>query len=232
MGCSIQTEQRLQLIEWAQTNQSWIIEDDYDSEFQFDSRPFRSLQGLAAESGNADKMIYIGSMSKVMFNSLRIGYMVVPPHMVKLCLEIKDALSGDTPALVQAALADFISEGALVRHIRKMRRLYEQKYRLLRQSIQEFFGSDWHVVSQGAGLHVTVEWRSRVDEVELSQKAQDAGLVVRPMRFYEPVEKQREFGSVVLGFGNAPLEAIPEKIKALSRLYYSLRMSLLNELQQ
>lgn len=222
MGCSIQTEQRLQLIEWAQTNQSWIIEDDYDSEFQFDSRPFRSMQGLAAESGNADKMIYIGSMSKVMFNSLRIGYMVVPPHMVKLCLEIKDALSGDTPALVQAALADFISEGVLVRHIRKMRRLYEQKYRLIKQSIQESFGSDWRIVSQGAGLHVTVEWQSGVDEVELSQKAQDAGMVVRPMRFYEPVEKQREFGSVVLGFGNAPLEAIPVKIKALSQLYYSI----------
>ncbi|GAL16626.1 predicted transcriptional regulator of pyridoxine metabolism [Vibrio maritimus] len=139
----------MQLIEWAQTNQSWIIEDDYDSEFQFDSRPFRSMQGLAAESGNADKMIYIGSMSKVMFNSLRIGYMVVPPHMVQLCLEIKDALSGDTPALVQAALADFISEGTLVRHIRKMRRLYEQKYRQVRQSIQASFGSDWHVVCKG-----------------------------------------------------------------------------------
>ncbi|GAL26568.1 hypothetical protein JCM19239_5403 [Vibrio variabilis] len=75
---------------------------------------------------------------------------------------------------------------------------------------------------QGAGLHVTVEWQSGVDEVELSEKAQDAGMVVRPMRFYEPVEKQREFGSVVLGFGNAPLEAIPGNIKALSQHYYSL----------
>ncbi|GMQ49591.1 MocR-like pyridoxine biosynthesis transcription factor PdxR [Vibrio sp. 10N] len=223
MGSSIQTEQRLRLIEWAQAHQSWIIEDDYDSEFQFDSRPFRSMQGLAAESGNADKMIYIGSMSKVMFNSLRIGYMVVPQHVVPLCLEIKDALSGDTPALTQAALADFINEGVLLRHIRKMRRLYEQKYRLLKQCIEDAFGEEWLLVSQGAGLHVTVEWQSDVDEVALSDLAQANGLVVRPMRFYEPVAKQRHYGSVVLGFGNAPIEAIPEQIKRLATLYYSLR---------
>ncbi|MGF1774041.1 PLP-dependent aminotransferase family protein [Vibrio wakamikoensis] len=222
MGCSIQTEQRLQLIEWAQQNQSWIIEDDYDSEFQFDSRPFRSMQGLAAESGNADKMIYIGSMSKVMFNSLRIGYMVVPPHLVPLCLEIKDALSGDTPALVQAALADFIDEGGLLRHIRKMRRLYEQKYRVMKQCIQDAFGQDWRLVSQGAGLHATIQWQSSVDEITLSEMAQEVGMVVRPMQFYQPLAKPRNYGSIVLGFGNAPIEAIPDKVKVLAELYYSL----------
>lgn len=223
MGSSIQTEQRLQLISWAQENQSWIIEDDYDSEFQFDSRPLRSMQGLAAESGNANHMVYIGSMSKVMFNALRIGYMVVPEGLVKVCLEIKDALSGDTPSHTQAALAEFIDEGMLVRHIRKMRRRYEQKYHLMKQCITERFGSEWQVVSQGAGLHITVQWQSDVDEHQFSGLALSHNIVVRPMNYYEPINHKRLCGSVVLGYGNAPLESIPESIEKLSVLYFELK---------
>ncbi|MFC5080366.1 HTH-type transcriptional regulatory protein GabR [Vibrio thalassae] len=222
MGSSIQTEQRLQLINWAQENQSWIIEDDYDSEFQFDSRPLRSMQGLAAESGNTKRMVYIGSMSKVMFNALRIGYMVVPKDLVDVCLDIKDALSGDTPSHTQAALAEFIDEGMLVRHIRKMRRRYEQKYRIIQQCIREHFGNEWQIVSQGAGLHITVQWQSEVDEQQFSDLAQSHAIVVRPMTYYEPIGHERRCGSVVLGYGNAPLESIPESVAKLAALYFEL----------
>ncbi|MGR5348883.1 MocR-like pyridoxine biosynthesis transcription factor PdxR [Vibrio mediterranei] len=223
MGSSIQTDQRLQLIQWAHMNQSWIIEDDYDSEFQFDSRPLRSMQGLAAESGHARQMVYIGSMSKVMFNALRVGYMVVPEHMVEPCLQVKDALSGDTPSQVQAALADFIDDGALVRHVRKMRRQYEQKYRLLTQCIRDNFGDEWQVVSQGAGLHVTVQWQGMVDECELSTIASQHGIIVRPMSYYEYQNRPRKYGSVVLGYGNASLAAISDSVNQLAQIYYALK---------
>ncbi|MCG7587068.1 PLP-dependent aminotransferase family protein, partial [Photobacterium sp. OFAV2-7] len=78
LGTSLNTEQRLVLIEWANQHNSWIIEDDYDSEFQFAHRPYTSLQGLASQAGGMNRCIYIGSFSKTMFNALRIGYMVVP----------------------------------------------------------------------------------------------------------------------------------------------------------
>ncbi|MGF1777491.1 PLP-dependent aminotransferase family protein [Vibrio nomapromontoriensis] len=228
MGCSLNTDQRLQLIEWAKRGKRWIIEDDYDSEFQFDSRPFRSMQGLAAQANAADQVIYIGSTSKVMFNALRIGYMVVPKHLLARCLEIKDALSGDTPSHVQAALADFITEGGLVRHIRKMRRVYEAKFQVMKASIQQYFGRNWVVISQGAGLHITVEWRSNVDEVLLSTQAEQVGIVVRPMRFYQPAQnkimlsREPRNSAIVLGFGNASMDDIAPSVERLSKLYYDL----------
>ncbi|MGF1751181.1 PLP-dependent aminotransferase family protein [Vibrio cionasavignyae] len=228
MGCSLNTDQRLQLIEWAKRGKRWIIEDDYDSEFQFDSRPFRSMQGLAAQANAADQVIYIGSTSKVMFNALRIGYMVVPKHLLARCLEIKDALSGDTPSHVQAALADFITEGGLVRHIRKMRRVYEAKFLVMKASIQQYFGRDWVVISQGAGLHITVEWRSNVDEVLFSVQAEQVGIVVRPMSFYQPTQdkimlpREPRNSAIVLGFGNASMDDIAPSMERLSTLYYDL----------
>ncbi|MFA0279933.1 aminotransferase class I/II-fold pyridoxal phosphate-dependent enzyme, partial [Vibrio sp. 10N.222.55.F8] len=91
-------------------------------------RPYTSMQGLAGKLGFDDRIIYVGSMSKVMFNGLRLGYLVVPEQLVTKCLEIKDTLSGDTASHTQAALADFVREGDLLRHIRKMRRLYKLKY--------------------------------------------------------------------------------------------------------
>ncbi|MFA0439587.1 PLP-dependent aminotransferase family protein [Vibrio sp. 10N.286.49.B1] len=234
MGYSLNTAQRLQLIEWAKKNESWIIEDDYDSEFQFDSRPFSSMQGLAAKADAAQQVIYIGSMSKVMFNALRVGYMVVPEHLVAKCLEIKDALTGDTPSHIQAGLADFIEEGSLVRHIRKMRRVYEDKCQAMTRAIEDHFSGDWSVISQAAGLHTTVQWHSGVDEEELSRRANEIDIIVRPLCFYEPKEDKvtgkhispRKQGALVLGFGNAPMDDISPCIKQLSMLYYELLVAI------
>lgn len=222
MGRSMPISERLQLIDWSKRSQSWVIEDDYDSEFQFESRPLRSMQGLSVERGHAGRMIYIGSMSKVMFNALRIGYMVVPDSLIERCMSIKDAMSGDSPSHVQAALADFIDEGGLVRHIRKMRRLYEQKYQQILVSIERYLGNEWAVTSQGAGLHVTVSWTRAVDEQRFAIQAKEKGIVVRPLTYYEPVNNPREYGAVVLGFGNAPLKHIDEHIRQLAEIFQAL----------
>lgn len=222
MGKTLNTEQRLKLIEWADTNSSWIIEDDYDSEFQFAHRPYTSLQGLSAQINQDSNVIYVGSFSKVMFNSLRLGYLVVPEKLVDKCLTIKDALSGDSPAHIQAALADFIIEGDLVRHIRKMRRLYKEKYYQIAQSVKHYFKQDVEIISQPAGLHITLKWLHGVDEVTLSQRASDQGLIVRPLSYYEHESTgTRHWQSVVLGFGNTNINDIDPLIKRLSQLLYS-----------
>ncbi len=202
MGTTIDTEQRIELVKWAERTNSWVIEDDYDSEFQFSHRPFTSLQGLAAQLQRSSKVLYVGSLSKVMFNSLRLGYLVVPDDLVEKCLKIKDALSGDTPAHTQAALSYFISEGGLVRHIRKMRKRYKIKYEAITSAIERSFDGQMEVMSQAAGLHITLRWKGGICEQEWVNRAAKEGIVIRPLSFYEHAEASRAWNSVVLGFGN------------------------------
>ncbi|MGX9416645.1 MocR-like pyridoxine biosynthesis transcription factor PdxR [Vibrio sp. WJH972] len=222
MGTTLNTEQRLKLIEWAAEQESWIIEDDYDSEFQFAHRPYTSLQGLAEQTGVTDRIMYVGSFSKVMFNGLRTGYLVVPHSLVPKCLAIKDALSGDSPTHTQSALADFIVEGDLLRHIRKMRLLYKTKHQRMIDAIERHFGSDVEVISQAAGLHITLSWVDGIDEAIWSQRALDAGIRTRPLQFYEkPNNIEREWQGIILGYGNTALEEIDSKIEQLAELFYA-----------
>ncbi|WP_454441094.1 MocR-like pyridoxine biosynthesis transcription factor PdxR [Vibrio bathopelagicus] len=221
MGTTLNTEQRLKLIDWANKHQSWIIEDDYDSEFQFAHRPYTSMQGLAGKLGFDDRIIYVGSLSKVMFNGLRLGYLVVPEYLVARCLEIKDALTGDTASHTQEALADFVHEGDLLRHIRKMRRSYKLKYEAMIDAIESEFNGDLEVISQAAGLHVTVKWYQGISEHEWSRRAELENIVIRPFDFYEYGSTNiRDWNGVILGFGNIRLVDIKPKIKQIARLFY------------
>ena len=221
MGTTLTTEQRLKIIDWAKQKQAWIIEDDYDSEFQFAHRPYTSMQGLAGKLEQDERVIYVGSLSKVMFNGLRIGYMVVPKQLVPRCLEIKDAITGDSPTHAQEALADFINEGDLLRHIRKMRRLYKQKHEAMLTALEGEFGQDLEVISQAAGLHVTVKWYGGISEQDWSERAERENIVVRPFSFYEYTKNNgRDWRAVVLGFGNIPLEQIPQKMRAIAQVFY------------
>lgn len=228
MGTTLTTEQRLTLIEWAATHQRWIIEDDYDSEFQFAHRPYTSLQGLASQAGLDSRVLYIGSFSKVMFNGLRLGYMVVPNELVEPCLAIKDAITGDSPVHTQAALADFIQEGHLLRHIRKMRRLYQQKYEAITAAIKRHFGKDWQIISQAAGLHVTLVWQHTVSEQAMVNSAKKHNIYLRTLghyRFNEPSstnQKQTQEQGLVLGFGNVPLNEIEPRVRQLAECFYQL----------
>lgn len=222
MGTTLDINQRLRLIEWAQQRQGWIIEDDYDSEFQFAHRPYPSLQGLAAKTGYDDHVIYVGSLSKVMFNGLRLGYLVVPESQVKKALMIKDALTGDSPTHAQAALADFISEGDLIRHIRKMRRLYKLKHQRMLEMITLYFADKVEVISQAAGLHITLKWRGYVDEQQWTDLAKQRGIVIRPLSYYEHTSQtQRDWSGAVLGFGNVALNEIEMHIQTLAELFES-----------
>jgi len=219
MGTTLNTEQRLKIIEWAYQNERWVIEDDYDSEFQFAHRPYTSMQGLAGKIGHDDRVLYVGSFSKIMFNGLRLGYLVVPEQLVPRCLEIKDALSGDSPSHTQAALADFIMEGDLLRHIRKMRRTYKIKYHAMIEAIERTFGGRVQVISQPAGLHVTLKWENGINETVWCERALELGIIIRPLTYYESQKGDRSWHGAVLGFGNVPLEDIDRLINKLATVF-------------
>ena len=220
MGTTLNTEQRGKIINWAVEQSRWVIEDDYDSEFQFAHRPYTSLQGLAAQMGRDDRVLYVGSFSKVMFNGVRLGYLVVPERIVEQCLVIKDALTGDSPTHTQEALADFITEGGLIRHIRKMRRLYKTKHEQMCLAVEKHFGDRVKVISQAAGLHITLKWLQGVDEHEWTQRAKSKGIVLRPLSFYEHSDfKARNWQGAVLGYGNVALSKIDALVEQLSELF-------------
>ncbi len=222
MGTSLDTEQRLNILKWAAKNKSWIIEDDYDSEFQYAHRPYASLQGLAHQSGLTQRCIYVGSFSKTMFNGLRIGYMVVPDSLVDRCLTVKDALCGSSPAHYQAALAEFIIDGHFLRHLRKMRKLYQQKHAEMLHSINRYFGENIEIISQAAGLHITMKWESGPDEKQFSLAAKKEGITVRPLLYYQHNISNRHWNAVVLGYGNTPLEQIDILIARLYQLFQNI----------
>jgi GntR family transcriptional regulator / MocR family aminotransferase len=132
LGMTMSAARRMSLLKWAMDSGSWIIEDDYDSEYRFGSRPIASLQGLDMHS----RVIYIGTFSKVLFPALRLGYMVVPKDLVPVFAAVRDALDVFSPTLYQAVLADFIREGHFARHIRRMRMLYMERRKTLVNSIR------------------------------------------------------------------------------------------------
>lgn len=217
LGVSLGRDERIALLQQAERNQTCIIEDDYDSEFQFGQRPNSSLQGLVEEVAPNAQVFYVGTLSKVMFNSVRLGYMVVPESWVDACNRVKSAVSGPTMELSQAALADFISQGDLVRHIRKMRQLYKERYLLLCQQIKKHFDGKLTVVSQAAGIHLLVTWTGRLSEQEFVNTAKKLGMMLNALSDYESVSyENRDYHGVLIGFGCIKIEDIESDIKRLA----------------
>lgn len=170
---------RLAFLDWAKQQQCWLIEDDYDSEYQYQHRPVASLQGLAGGQG----VLFCGSFSKTLFPALRLGYLVAPKQIIAQAAAIQQALQGDTPLLPQAVLADFISEGHFGRHLRKMRRHYQLKKQLAVQYLQQHL-PQCHLFACHAGLHLTLTFPVALNEAMLLTKLRAEGVWAQPLSRY------------------------------------------------
>jgi len=144
---------RLEILAWARRRSAVIIEDDYDSEYRYSGSPLPALQGLAEEV----PVIYCGTFSKVMFPGLRIGYLILPEALVPTFTRAKRLADNFTPLLEQMALRDFIAEGHLERHIRRMRRLYGRRREALLESLRRHLGGAAKVYGDDAGMHSFVQ---------------------------------------------------------------------------
>jgi GntR family transcriptional regulator/MocR family aminotransferase len=212
LGSTMSATRRLHLLNWAQREGAWIVEDDYDSEFRFDARPIASLQGLDVN----ERVIYVGTFSKVLFPSLRIGYMVIPRDLVPLFEAVRFATDIFPPYLYQEVLADFMELGHFGRYIRKMRRIYGERRVVLIQSIQSEFGDFFQVQGSSAGMHIPVMLPEGFNDVEISARASLERLVLWPLsRYYAGVHPRHGFA---LGFGNTSTDHIPAAIKRLHGL--------------
>ncbi len=175
MGMTMSATRRMLLLNWAVRSGAWIIEDDYDSEYRFGSRPIASLQGLDTDG----RVIYVGTFSKVLFPALRLGYVVVPKDLVPAFSAARDAADIFSSTLYQAVLTDFIREGHFARHIRRMRMLYMERRKALVNAIQNQMEDMTEVTGAEAGLHLVALLPPGTDDVAVSRKAAQKG-ILRP----------------------------------------------------
>lgn len=202
LGLTLSLSRRLALLEWAAGAGAWILEDDYDSHYRYVGRPLASLQGLDQE----ERVIYLGTFSKVMMPGLRLGYMVVPPDLVEAFVAGRALLDRHPPGIEQAVLTEFIVQGHLGRHIRRTRGIYSERKDVLVSELEQHFAGQLEIVSAEAGLHLAA-WMLG-DDLEASQKAAQEGLEALAVSAYRINPAAR--GALMLGF--APLQ--PEEIKS------------------
>jgi GntR family transcriptional regulator/MocR family aminotransferase len=195
LGMMMSATRRMRLLNWAGRAGAWIIEDDYDSEYRYGSRPIASLHGMDAN----ERVIYVGTFSKILFPALRMAYVIVPKDLIPAFSAVREGFNDFSPTLYQAALTDFMTEGHFGRHIRRMRTLYTERRDALVAEIREQLGDRLEVVNAEAGMHLVGFLRPGIDDTRVTRRAAENGISAQPLsRCYTKKPKR---GGLVLGFG-------------------------------
>jgi GntR family transcriptional regulator/MocR family aminotransferase len=195
LGAVMSLQRRRALLEWARRASAWVMEDDYDSEYRYAGRPLASLQGLDADG----RVIYMGTFSKVLFPALRLGFAIVSPALVEPFQRTRAMVDRHSPTLEQAALADFIAEGHMARHIRRMRSLYAARHDALMDLAHRHLRGMLDVQPAETGMHVVGWLPQGIDDREVTDQAQLAGLVTPPVSPHYLGSPPRQ-GGLLLGF--------------------------------
>jgi len=214
LGGVLSAGRRRELVDWAESGNAYILEDDYDGEYRYDVRPIAPLY----LSGRG-RVIYIGTVSKTLSPTLRLGYMVLPPGLVEPFTRIKQLVDRQAPTFEQDALAALIESGAYERHVRKMRRLNGERRQAFLDIMHEVFGARVGIVGTSAGLHVVV-WFNGLkssDEARLAEAALLAGIGIYPVsRLYSAASERR--AGFVFGYATMPVQNIPDGVRLLGRV--------------
>ena len=198
LGMGMSLGRRLALLEWARATGAMLIEDDYDSEYRYSGRPTPALQGLDRHG----VVLFSGSFSKVLFPSLRIGYLVVPPDLVDAFAAARAMLVRHGPLLPQAILADFITEGHFARHVRRMRQVYAERLSVLLESARARLGGLLDISEVEAGLQTAGWLGDGIDAEKAARAALERGVEVTPVGRYS----RRPFGRQGLQLGFAAVD--------------------------
>ncbi|HEX4441842.1 MAG TPA: PLP-dependent aminotransferase family protein [Thermoanaerobaculia bacterium] len=209
LGATMSAARRLLLLDWARRSGAWIIEDDYDSEYRFGNLPIPALQGLDRDA----RVIYFGTFTKLLFPSLRLGYIVLPRDLVGPFEAVRRSMDLFTPTLHQAVLADFIEEGHFERHIRRTRILCRERRTALVESLEEHFGSILEIRGDEAGMFLSAVLPDGVPDREIATRAAERGLRVYPLsRCYLTKPARTGF---VLGYGGIRRDEIAAGVRQL-----------------
>lgn len=218
LGNTLSLARRLALIEWARRNGGWIIEDDYDSEFRYRGRPVRSLQGL----DGGQRVVYVGTFSKVLFPGLRLAYLVVPKPHVELFVNARIVAGRQSPTFEQVIVERFMSEGHLTRHIARMRRLYAERRAILIDTVMQAIPGLIRLQPSDTGLQMLGWLPEGWDDGEIASRAAETGLEITPLSRLTIERKLPP--ALLLGFGNfsrADMRAGMQKLASVLEAYQS-----------
>ena len=198
LGVSLSLSRRLALLTWAADRDAWILEDDYDGEFHYAGRPLPALKSI----DRAQRVLYAGSFSKVLYPGLRLGYLVVPDQLQPTFLAASRLRDAGQATFGQAVVARFIEEGHFVRHLKRMRALYAARRGALADALGKVFGDRLAIEVPMGGLHLLAGLDGAIGDIELSRRAHDAGLSPPALSLFATARPRRQ--GLLLGFTNIP----------------------------
>ena len=201
-GAVMSLPRRQQILAIARAHNAWILEDDYDSEFRFSGPPLSSLAGLDKE----ERVLYLGSFSKVLYPGLKLGYLVVPKRLVSAFKQAHYDLNRPGQMPLQAALAEFIELGHFASALRKARTSYAQRRHSLLEALQPCLGKHAQITGAEQGLHLCLRLPSGLDDKQLAHRIAEHGLTVRPLSAY--CLQRNDARGLVIGYGYATLADI------------------------
>ncbi len=194
LGVTMSLSRRLELLAAAADMRAWIVEDDYDSEFRYVSRPLTALQGLDTDG----RVVYVGTFSKVMFPALRIGFVIAPPSLVPALAAARQFAGTQQAVLEQMVLADFISEGHFERHVRRMRGVYAERQHDLIDALRAECDGLVDASPAGSGMHLVGWLTPDVDDADVSRRAAARGVDAIPLSAFAITRVGRP--GVLLGY--------------------------------
>ena len=212
MGVTMSMEQRINLVQMADKWNAWIIEDDYDSEYRFQGQPIPALQGIAT----ASRVAFVGTFAKILFPAMRLGYMVVPMALQENFSAALSATGQFAPLITQAALADFINEGHLSRHLRRMRRIYAERRRLFIELFDLHLGKWMKLQRVDSGIQLVGLFHTRRDDQKIAARAARRNINVSPLSMqYRSTKSPR---GLLFGFAAADEKTTRLAMQGLARV--------------
>jgi GntR family transcriptional regulator / MocR family aminotransferase len=212
LGTTMTAARRFALLDWAVRRGAWVLEDDYDSEYRYVSRPLGALQGMDAD----ERVVYIGTFSKVLFPALRVGYLVVPPSLRQRFVDAREAFDLFSPTLYQLALTEFIREGHFARHLRRMRGVYLARRDALLTGLARHCGDRLTVHNADAGLHLAVLLSGGLDDQDVVRRMAGRGLTATALSTCYAGAARRS--GLLLGFGGSTERHLLEATRVLAEV--------------
>jgi len=206
LSVSLSLPRRLELLEWAGRQQAWVIEDDYDGEYRYVSRPLPALKSLDQEG----RVLYTGTFSKVLFPGIRLSYLVVPAARVERFEQVSQTFLGGCPELTQAIVATFMSEGHFARHIQRMRKLYSERREATARGLKKVLGDHFSLDAQPGGMHLILRLKQPQPDRQLVERLLQAGIYAEALS--DCCIATRSHCGLMLGFANIDTQASAEQL--------------------
>lgn len=214
LGGILPIQRRLSLLSFAEANNCYVVEDDYDSEFRYEGPPVNALYEL-----NPERVIYLGSFSKILTPAIRLGFMILPDQLLKDCKTLKTYSDVHTDALSQYTLAEFIRSGSLEKHIWKMKKYYHKNRNHLIRELNRQFAGEFHILGQAAGLHMVVQFHNTVFSKELVQEIEHHGVRIYPVENYLLEHSDTSHSNqILMGYSHLNFEAITAGVDILREI--------------